>query len=274
MLKQQIIAFELKTQKIYTYPSITKQFGVLLMDKELSLEKAVVIFEKSWKELVGEYAEARTLSTFCSEADVELHLAHKLLNKLPHQTVHTQFAVPFETERLGGELLGLGRVKMKKCFTTDIAIIDPIEARPYLFAELKFVPVHWGYPGLYLAHKKILPKETIDELKRALKRSIGYLQRMREVEPTQKDIEKIYLGLDKQNRTEVDKLIRIINDFEKREQEIVTAYLCVIDEFYPNIKEILQKAIKKYNPPARMKILTAHFNVYDSLKKTLEELEF
>jgi len=238
----------------------------------LDLREVVKIFEESWKELVEEYAEARTLSTFCSEADVELHLAHKLLNNLPSETVHTQFAAPFEVERLGGELLGLGRVKMRRCFITDIAIIDPIEARPYLFAELKFTPIYWGYLGLYLARKKILSKEAVDELKRALNRSIGYLQRVRQAEPTQKDIEKIYLGLDKQGRTQVDKLIGIINDFEKKEQETVAGYLCVIDEICPNIKEILQKAIKKYNPPSQFKILAEHFNVYESLVKTLEKL--
>jgi hypothetical protein len=49
-----------------------------LTKEELSREKAIEIFEQSWIELVGEYAEARTLSTFCSEADVELHLASLL----------------------------------------------------------------------------------------------------------------------------------------------------------------------------------------------------
>lgn len=238
----------------------------------MSLRDVVKIFEESWKELIEEYGEARTLSTYCAEADVELHLAHKLLNRLPSETVHTQFAAPFEVERLGGELLSLGRVKKRKCFITDIAIINPIEAHPYLFAELKFTPIYWGYLGLYLAGKKIWPKETVEELKRALKRSIGYLQRVRQAEPTQKEIEKTYLGLDKQGRTQVGKLIGMINDFEKKEQETVAGYLCVIDEIYPNIKEILQKAIEKYNPPIRFKILAEHFDVYESLVKTLEKL--
>ena len=242
------------------------------MTEELSKENVVKIFEESWKELVKEYGEARMVSTFCSEADVELNLAHKLLSKLPAETVHIEFPIPLDVERLSSELWAHGRVIGRGCFRPDIVIIDPLEPCPYLFAELKFTSIYWSYLPLYLALEKKLSKEALEDLKRGLKRAIDYLQRIRQVEPTRQDIEKTYFGVDKRGRTNVEKLIGILNDFERKEGATVTGYLCVIDEIYPNIQEILQKAAKKYNPPIRFKILVEHFPVYKHLEKTLEKL--
>jgi hypothetical protein len=242
------------------------------LTEELSKEKVIKIFEESWKELVKKYGEARMVSTFCSEADVELNLAHKLLNKLPVETVHIEFPIPFDVERLSSELWAHGRVIGRGCFRPDIVIIDPLEPCPYLFAELKFTPIYWSYLPLYLALEKKLSKEALEELKRGLKRAIDYLQRIRQVEPTQQDIEKTYFGVDKRGRTNVEKLIGILNDFERKEGETVAGYLCVIDEIYPNIKEILKKSVRAYNPPPQFKIQAEHFTVYEDLQKVLEKL--
>jgi len=246
--------------------------GKLLLEEELSKEEVAKIFDESWKELVKEYGEARMVSTFCSEADVELHLAHKLLNKLPPWTVHIEFPIPLEIERLSDELWAHGRVGMRGCFRPDIVIVDPLEPCPYLFAELKFTPIYWSYLPLYFALEKKPPKEALEELKIALKRTIDYLQRIRQVEPAQKDIEKMYFGVDKRGCTNVEKLVGILNDFERKEGETVSGYLCIIDEIYPNIKEMVQKAIMKYNPPTHLKVLAEHFPVYEHLEKTLETL--
>jgi len=245
---------------------------IYLIKGEISLKKVVNVFEESWKELTKEYSEARMVSTFCSEADVELHLAHKLLNKLPPESVHIEFPIPYEVKRLYSELWGWGRVGAKKCIKPDIAIINPLEPKAFLFAELKFTPIYWSYLPLYLALKKKLGKESVEEVEKGLKRTINYLQRIRQEEPTQQDIEKTYFGLDKQGRTGVEKLIGILNDLESREGETVAGYLCVIDEIYPNIGEILQKAIRKYNPPSRFKILAQHFKVYENLVEILKKL--
>jgi len=162
---------------------------------------------------------------------------------------------------------------MSKCIKTDIAVIDPVDSYLYLIAELKFTPIYWSYLPLYRARKK-LSKEALDELKKGLKRSINYLQKIRRKEPTQQYMEKTYFGpIDKHGRTKVEKLIGILNDFERKKGEIVPVYLCVIDEIYPNVEEILQKAIKKYNPPSQFKILAIHFMIYEDLEKTLEILK-
>jgi len=245
----------------------------LLTKEEPSREGAVVIFEESWKELVEEYSEARKLSTFCSEADVELHLAHKLLDKLPPQIVHIELPVPLEIERFSSELFSLGRIKKVKYYKPDIAIMDPIELNLHLIAELKFTPIYWSYVQPLLASKKFLGEEEIEAVKGDLGRSIDDLRRTRQEIPSQRDIEKTYFGLDKRGRTtNVEKLIGILNDFAMKEGQVVTGYLCVIDEYYPNIKDVLQKAIKKYNPPDQFKILAEHIPVYEDLKKILEEL--
>jgi len=238
----------------------------------LNRQEAIRIFEESWNEFVNEYHEARMLSTFCSEADVESHLTHKLLGKLPSWTVHTQLPIPLEIERLSRELFVGGRIAMKKCIKPDIVIIDPLVPELYVVTELKFTSIYWGYLPFYLALEKELDEEAIEELKKGLRRSIDYLARVRAEKPTQQDIEKTYFGKDKQGRTNIGKLIGILNDFEKKEKEIVAGYLCVIDEIYPNIQEILQEAIKKYNPPSQFKILAEHFTVYEDLQKTLEKL--
>ena len=246
--------------------------GSILSEQELDLDKVVKIFEESWRELSEGYSDARIVSSFCSEADVELILAHKLLDKLPAETVHIEFPVPFDVERLSNELWYFGRVKMRGCFKPDIAIIDPIELRPYLFVELKFTPIYWSYLPLYHGTRTPLSKEAREELKERLERTINYLRRVRKEEPTQQDIEKTYFGIDKQGRTNVEKLIGIINELEKKKKETVAGYLCVVDEIYPNIEKILQKAIKKYNPPSQFKILAKHSGVYESLVKALENL--
>ena len=234
--------------------------------EEINRDKVVKIFEESWKELGQEYAEKlRILSTFCSEADVELHLAHKLLNKLPAESVHIEFPIPLEIERLSRELFAYGRVKMTEYVKPDIVVIDPLVADLYLIAELKYTPIYWSYLPLYLAREKKLSKEDVEQVKKGLERSINYLQKIRQEEPTPQSIEKIYL-------TNVSKMIGILNDLEKEENETVAGYLCVIDEIYPNIEEILKRTIKKFNPPNQFRILAEHFTVYENLEKTLEQL--
>lgn len=46
------------------------------MTEEFSREEIDEIFEECWNELIKEYPDARAVSTFCSESDVETHLAH------------------------------------------------------------------------------------------------------------------------------------------------------------------------------------------------------
>lgn len=72
-------------------------------------------------------------------------------------------------------------------------------------------------------------------MKKDLKRDIKYFENLSQIGPTQREIEKIYLK-------NVEKLIGVINDFERKEGITVNGYLCVIDEIYPNIEEVLQSS--------------------------------
>ena len=234
---------------------------------------SVGIFEKCWNELVEEFSTGRVTSTYCSEADVQLHLACKLLNRLPARNIHVELPIPLDVQRFKSELWAWGRTKMKECVKADVAIIDPNSWYPHLIAELKFTPLYWGFDLIALAKSRSLDEETASELKQALKRDTDYIQRMRQQKPTKESIEKMYLGVDKQGRTTAEKMISIINDFKRKEQKDTVGYLCVIDELYPNISEILQKTVKKYDPPDSFKIRAVYLDTFEVLMETLRELQ-
>lgn len=59
----------------------------------------VSIFEKCWEELVKNYLVNRLTNLYCSEADIRLHFAHKLLEKLHFPTyVHVELPMPINIE--------------------------------------------------------------------------------------------------------------------------------------------------------------------------------
>ena len=233
---------------------------------ELSLERAIKVFEKCWEELTKEYWEgnARLMSTFCSEADIELHLAHKLLERLPYGSVHIEFPISLDVERLWEDLFSYGRVKARKYIKPDIVIINPtLPVSVYLIAELKFTPAYISFLPLLPAILKIMGKEYMKSLKNGIKENIDYLQRKQKKELT-KNEKKYYLG-------NIDKLIKILKDFEER-GEIVAGYLCFIDELYPNLQQILEEEIEKYEPPDQFKILGMHYPAIETLKRAYEWL--
>ena len=79
------------------------------MEEELSREEVVSIFKESWKELIEEYSKSRALSTFCSEADVELHLAHKLLNKRARVSKTRKLPIEVRRECILAQVIALWR---------------------------------------------------------------------------------------------------------------------------------------------------------------------
>ena len=105
-------------------------------DKELTLEKVVEVFEKSWEELTDEYFEERIVPIWCSESDIQLHLAHKLFNKLPKGCVHIELPVPLEVENFKWHLYATGRVTARKCIIPDIVILNLDTFLPKLIAEI------------------------------------------------------------------------------------------------------------------------------------------
>lgn len=101
---------------------------------------------------------------------------------------------------------------------------------------------------------------------KVLKRDISRLSQCREHGPTESELKRGYMR-------KVDTLIRILSDFKSKTSKRVTGYLCVLDEFHPDIKRILQKAIDKYNPPDQFKLLTAHIPIVDTLEQIVAKLE-
>ena len=94
------------------------------MSDPRSTEERATVFEDTLGEFIEEFGEKRIASTYCSEADVRVHLIHKLLTKLPLSDVHAELRVPLDVERFGNELWGRGRVSSSRCVKADIAIID------------------------------------------------------------------------------------------------------------------------------------------------------
>lgn len=246
-----------------------------MYEEEFSLEEVVKTFEESWRELTQEYPNARLFSTFCSEADVELHLAHKLINKLHPRLVHIEFPLPLEIERLYSELMSWGRVSMKECIKSDITVIDAGIPRVYLISEIKFYPIYWNLipPILAIKGHPLLDEKVVNAIKEDLKTIIEFLEKTRSQELSQEDIKIKYFGVDNSGRTKVEKLIKILIDLKEKLDQEAYGYLCVIDEFHPDVKEMLERAVQRFNPPSQFKILAYHPDLLPHFKKVLEELE-
>jgi len=239
-------------------------------EEELTLEKVVEVFEKSWDELAYEYEERIRAPIWCSESDIQLHLAHKLLNKLPKGYVHTELKIPLEVEKFSWSLWLGGRVTAKKCIRPDIVIINPYRLVPKLIAEVKFTPVYWGFGPIIealLAKEENREKEYIfiTSVKNALEKDIKYLKICQEYGPLEREL-KAYTK-------NMDKLIGILNDFKSIEEEVVAGYLCVLDEVYPDIEERLKREIEKYNPPEQIKLIVKHYPTIELLEEALTKLQ-
>jgi hypothetical protein len=162
-----------------------------------SLEERVKIFEDTLGEFIEEYSENRIASIFCSEAGIRMHLAQKLLNKLPNSDVHAELPVPLDVSKFCPELWVKGRIRSRSCVKADIAIIDYANLCPQIITELKYTPSYWGFNAL-LTVPKNKDEENKRELREALSRDLNFLQRRRSEKPNQKDIEKCLLWVSRE----------------------------------------------------------------------------
>ena len=235
------------------------------------LEERVTIFEDILADLISEYDEKRIADAFCSEADIRMHLAHKLLGKLPFADVHAELPIPLDIKKFDAELLMKGRIRSRNCVKADIAIIDSENSCPQIIADLKFTPLYWGFKYLLM-----VPRGNHKETKRivaaAISRDLDSLQRKRSEKPSQKKVEDTYFGPHKNGPTTVEKMIQIINRFKTEQQKDVRGYLIVFDEIYPNVEDILNEAIDHYDPPDTFKIISEYRGLTEVLQDTLKEL--
>jgi len=236
-----------------------------MVGKEFTQKEVIELFEKSWSALVKKYHETRVYPAWCSEADIQLYISHKLLGKLPSERIHLELPIPLEVERFSEELYTLGRVSARKCIKPDIVVIDPETLLPNLIAEIKFTPLYWGFLPLVLAVTKKMTMEKKERIKKVLKHDISYFKRVQERGPSTAEMEKVYTK-------NLEKLITIINHFEKKMKTVVAGYLCVVDECYPDLEERLKKEFIKYNPPSQFRILVEHYPALDVLERTLATL--
>lgn len=240
------------------------------MAKELNLGKVTKIFEKSWNELLDKYEKLRYSPIWCSEADLQLHLAHKLINKLGLDFVHIELPIPSEVELFFDELLYFGRISEKKYkYRSDIVVMNPYKQELYLIAELKFTPIYWSF---YLLMRDLEAKqekkiEPAAEIIKMLKSTVNRIKQWRKYGPSESKVKNVYLK-------NVDKLIKILSDFKDKEGKVVTGYFCVLDEIYPDIEERLKKEVEKYNPPDQFNLRVRHFRqALEGLEQILVELQ-
>jgi len=239
------------------------------MKEKLNKVEIVDVFEKCWKELLKEYGENRLFNVYCSEADIQLHLASKVLKKLHLPVcVYVEFPIPLEIDDFVFQRLSLGRtrrtMKKGKGIVADIVVMGVEDLVPMIIAEIKYGPFTWNFfPILYAIAGK-LTEEARENVKIALQKEIKRLDTWEKLGPSEAVL-TYYLK-------NVDKIIRLIKNFKEKENESVYAYLCVIDEIYPNLGQILEKEIEKYNPPTEFKLLFQHFPVRSWMQEQLKKL--
>lgn len=187
-------------------------------------------FEECWDELTKEYWSNRFALGYCSESDVHLDLAFRLINRgLPRSYVHLELPVSLDPDRFNDDILVYGRPTMppKKYFRPDIAIMNGTDL--YLFAEIRWSPIYI-HPVISAAF--LQKEEVIKHIQKVHKRY--------ESEDLQKHIGELMRNIDRFADT-----LRKYN----REGLDVVGYLCLIDECCPIIEEQIAKSIRKYDDP-------------------------
>jgi undecaprenyl pyrophosphate phosphatase UppP len=106
-----------------------------------------------------------------------------------------------------------------------------------LWARRNFFPILYAIAGKST-------KEDRENVKIALEKQIKRLDVWENLGPSEAVL-AYYLK-------NIDKIIQLIKNFKEKENESVYAYLCVIDEIYPNLGQMLEKEIEKYNSSNRI----------------------
>lgn len=222
-------------------------------------------FKASWNELTDEYSEKSVAPIYCCEADVQLHLASKLLNKLPTSLgdVHMNLPVPIRVERWHEELEIYGRPIAREHIIPDIVVTDE-SFDPCLISEIKFTPLSFGFIPSWILISRFDKGEKIEntgkeELRKWLNENISHLERLHSAGPSKQAID-YYLS-------NTEKLIKLLKGFKSEEEIEVSGYLCVIDELFPDLEERLKRAVKRYDPPTQFEVLVEHFDLIESLEQ-------
>jgi len=186
----------------------------------MNAEDVIKIFKECWTDLRSEYPKYRSRKSvdnfvaYWYEPDIQLHLAHKLMLKLPNGWVHQEALFRPEEARDWSRKRRPLRGRPPPGYYPDITIWDPLNNRYYLLAEVK-----WAYC-------------TDDTL----------------------DLRKWQRGRQKINKSELPFYIGHLDQLRTYAHHSgAVAYICIIDEWYPQISKLL----KKYAEP-RVRILAEY----------------
>lgn len=231
-----------------------------------SSEKNVLdVFKECWYDLLNEFQYNRLLNLYGSEGDVRFHLAHKLLCKIQFPySVHCEFPIPVETEDFGHDVYLYGRPKRKmkqkgECIVADIVVRNLDDTNPLIIAEIKYNPHEWNIQPIIEAIERGT-KEDRDFMKDALMDVILYLEARERNGPTKRELAYFLKN--------VDGMLKVVQNFKEREKTVY-AYLCVIDELYPNLERILKEKCTVF---PEFELLVKCFPRKDWLREQLAKL--
>jgi hypothetical protein len=231
--------------------------------EEPTLADIVQVFEDCWERFTQEYRTKRLLNLYCSEADIRFHFASELLKGLnPPTCVYVEFPIPFETMDFLRErdTLGKARRKMRKGegMIPDIVVMDCNGLVPYVMVELKYSPLIWNYYPVVQAAKGELKEERKETVRNLVIRTIDNLKLWEKRGPSQVEVVSYFKNF--------DKTLRLIQDFRELD-ESTYVYLCVIDEIFPNLGQLLEEEAKKQSFPHEFRVRFHH----NSMRSWLEE---
>jgi len=236
---------------------------------EISLDEIGRIFDESWNELIDEFDSEEW--TPLSERDLQLYLAHKLINRLSEvgktDWVRIEFPIPLDPSKLEQDFLYYGMVKREKgkIVIPDITIIDISKFPPriYLIAEVKcFIPYLFTsrVVGLFLEKmKKKIDREALEGFLRALKEDEN--QYMAQADQY---IDKISKDL--------DKISSLIRAYRKAWDIEILGYMCVIDLIYggkPDFWDRISSIREDKYPDVRL--YYAPRDLYGALRAVVED---
>lgn len=235
-----------------------------------SVNESVIldIFEKCWEDLLKDYPTNRLLNLYCSEGDVQLHLANKLLHEVPFPySVHSELPIPVEIEDFRWDLFTFGRPKRKRkkgrCIVADIVLRNLDNVAPVIIAEMKYDPYQWNLVPIIEAIEG-RPTYEIKDVKDAVQSAIGRLETLQRKGPTRTELDYFLRN--------VSKTVQIAKDFREKKNESLYIYLCVIDEIYPDLRQRLEMETQKYNPPNQFKLRVKYYPMKKWMMEQLERL--
>ena len=239
------------------------------------------IFESSWNNVVKSYNKMPP--TWCSEADLQAYLLCELNKSLKAESerqeliAYAELFIPYDPYQFMEQMAQDGRTtrtrneRTKKIegYIADIVMVDwsePLSPYPLLLAELKFNPVPCPVEFFLLQEPEKIPLH-VQETRKALEESIIRAREVQRLGPSSREID-YHLGRSSGRESEVERIIRILEGYTE-----TFAYLCVVNELYPNLGDILTDEIKKYNPPPQFKILFNYYPLVEELEKVLASQE-